>query len=642
MTTTMGKSQSEQNIGDWITIERLLFGAILVIGAGVRLFGLAEQPLSPQEATNAWAAWLQATGLANESITQATAGPGSALLFSIQTLLFWLAGGGDAWARSASALAGIALVALPWFWRPWLGRTVALSVALLIAIDPWLVAFSRRADGSMLSLLLFAVVLTCLMRLHAPQQSGPLRRIWTILAVAAGLLLTSGALAFSLIPVLAFFVWLYGLPSIDSDADEPADDNGDRRQTIYLSALFVAGVLLGSTAWFSYPQGLAILGAGAGEWIQLLVGNSDYPLAWAFLRFVADQPLVTILGIAGLWVLWRNLGPAIDDGDIGPDGEIGRRQWALFLTLWAVWGIVLLLLPGRSPSSLLVVHGALLLAAGHFLGTLIETYPSGLDRTEAAIVLAVAVALLVSTVFWMRILIVAPDFSSRVAAICLLLVAALILLVAAYSVWGGWRQARWLSGLAITGLLLVANVSSLLLLNQSSDIVADGFFSRMTHPEVRRLATDMATLSAQRIGDPGEIPVQAQRDVSVDPVLAWYLRDMRRLEWVLAPDLDADRIYAPLAVTLGAGQAGAELSEGADSYFGGEYAIRVAWLPTMLFDVPIVVSEPAEQIGAGQRLEETVDAYWAQRAQPLLRWLLFREVKSPTPPESVNLWAPAE
>ena len=387
------------------------------------------------------------------------------------------------------------------------------------------------------------------------------------------------------------------------------------------------------------------MGNSVAVWTRQIVAVSGYPLGWALLRFVADNPLVSILGVAGLVLLWKNSGPVIIGG---VDENDSRRQWAFFLTVWVLWGMVLLVLPGRDPSSLLVVQGALLLAAGHVFAALIEAYPSDIDWTEAVIVLAVAAVLLTSALFWMRILIVAPIFSGRVTAICLLIGAALLFLFAAYGVWAGWRYARWLGGLLVTLSLLVANLAGLVQLSQiNGTATPDGLFDRVTHPEVRQLVEDVATLSAQRIGDSGEIPMQVQRGGAIDPVLAWYLRDMRRLDWVLSPDLAVDDPYAPLAITMAADSEGADsegivLEASIDGYLGGEYAKEVAWLPGMLTETPIVVQEPVEQSGAGQRLQESVNAYWSQRAQPLLRWLLFREVKTLATPESVVLWAPAE
>jgi hypothetical protein len=664
MTTgTLGRSEVSERSG--ITLEGLLFGATVALGAGIRLLGLAGQPLSPLEAANAWSAWLQAAGLADLALTQGVEGQTSALLHSLQMLLFWLAGGGDAPARLIPALAGIGMVALPWFWRPWLGRIVALVLAFLIAVDPWLVAFSRRADGTALAFLLFMLLFTLLVHLHRTQSSdGQQRRLWAALAVSSGLYLTSGALAFSLLPVLLFFVAVYGLPVgvsalKDSLSAEPMSSDPERGSPMSswfsLIALFGVGLLLGSTAWLSNPQGLAAVGNSVGMWVrQFGVASAyPYPFTWVSLRFVADGLLALLLGGAGIRLLWRNRGPAIHDRLTSAQEETGqeerradvdsRRRWALFLTLWVVWGIVLLLLPGRSPSSLLVVSVALLFAAAHFVGTLIEAYPADMEWTEAAIALAVAVVLIVAGLFWLRILIVSPGFSSRVAAICLLVFAALLLLLAAFGVWAGWRYARWLGGLLVTVLLLAANLSSLVQLNHINEVtLPDGLFAQETHPDVRRMRMNVATLSAQRIGDPGEIPIQVQKGASIDPVLGWYLRDMRRLDWVLAPDIEADAAYAPLAITASVEDGGSIQAAATDSYLGAEYAVRTAWQPSTLYALPVVVPEPGEQTGAGDRLQVTADAYWVQRIQPTLRWLLFREAKAVTSPESVILWVPSQ
>ncbi len=663
MMTTANLSRSELNKRSGITLEGLFFGAIVAIGAGVRLFGLAAQPLSPPESANAWLAWIQASGLADSARVAGVEGQASALLHSLQVLIFWLAGGGDATARIIPALAGIGLVALPWFWRPWLGRTVALILSLLFAIDPWLVAFSRRADGPMLSLLLFALLLTVLMYLErSPRLGTQQRRAWALLAFTSGLFLTSGALAFSLIPVLLVFIACYGLPigvsalkglsKQEQASGEPAQGDPGHDDPamnwLALTGLFAVGLFLGSTAWFSNPQGLAAVGNSVGIWVRQFGSPPVYPFSWVILRFVADGVLALLLGLVGLWLLWRNWGPAINDQattirDNEADAADARRRWALFLTIWAAWGIVLLIVPGRTPSSLLVIAVALLFATAHFVGALIKAYPKGLDWTEAGIALAVAFVLVVAALFWLRILVAAPDFSSRVAAICLLIFAALMLLFAAYGVWVGWRQSQWLGGLLITLLLLAADLSSLVQLNHISDVtLPDGLFARETDPDVRLLSMDVATLSAQRVGDPGEIPVQVQRNASIDPVLAWYLRDMRRLTWVLAPDVEANGAYAPLALTLAADVGGSVPAAATDSYLGGEYGLRTAWQPAMLYDLPVVVPELVEQNGGGDRFQGTVNAYWAQRFQPLLRWLLFREVKGSAESKSVILWASAE
>ena len=77
----------------------------------------------------------------------------------------------DRWQRLAGAACyrhwlASAVVLLPWFWRTWLGRVPALTLALLFAVDPWLVAFSRTADGASLTIFLALLTMTALWQWH--------------------------------------------------------------------------------------------------------------------------------------------------------------------------------------------------------------------------------------------------------------------------------------------------------------------------------------------------------------------------------------------------------------------------------------------------------------------------------------------
>ncbi len=137
-----------------LTVEIALYGVIALVGVLLRFVLLGNAPLAPFEAANSWSAWLAATATPVADVPAVQ----SALLYGLQSLLFFVAGGSDWLARLAPALAGVAVVLLPWFWRSWLGRVPALALALLFAVDPWLVAFSRTADG--VSLTIFLALLT--------------------------------------------------------------------------------------------------------------------------------------------------------------------------------------------------------------------------------------------------------------------------------------------------------------------------------------------------------------------------------------------------------------------------------------------------------------------------------------------------
>ncbi|OUC09115.1 hypothetical protein RY27_04835, partial [Litorilinea aerophila] len=243
-------------------MEQGAFGVCLLVALGLRLAGLSLLPLTPLEAANAWPAWLTAAapaGLTGEML--APLWPASPLLHTLQAALFWLAGGSDAQARGWPALAGAGLVLVLWPLRPLLNRRapVALVAALWVAIDPWLVALSRLADGALLSLTLAMLVLAGIYRLAEGPDSQRRAWLWGT-GVAAGLLLVSGPLAWCFVPVIVAWVWLnrqvWARPSQVARVAGPAG---------------VAGVLA-ATGCLAWPQGLQLLGRSLTAWYGLLTG----------------------------------------------------------------------------------------------------------------------------------------------------------------------------------------------------------------------------------------------------------------------------------------------------------------------------------------------------------------------------------
>ena len=96
-------------LADW-TLEAWAYVVLACFSAGTRLFALGAAPLAGSAARDAMWAWEQARGLP----VPAAAIPNSALLFSLQMMLFWVSGHAtEALARLATALAGIAHVFVP-------------------------------------------------------------------------------------------------------------------------------------------------------------------------------------------------------------------------------------------------------------------------------------------------------------------------------------------------------------------------------------------------------------------------------------------------------------------------------------------------------------------------------------------------
>ncbi len=610
--------------------EGAIYAGALALAAGLRFFDLGAQPLAPLEAAQSWPAWLSAMGLT----TPGAPAPASPLLFSLQTALFWITQGGDVAARFLPALAGTAMVLIPWLLRPWLGRPAALVLAVLLALDPWLIAFSRLADSAILSAALALLALAALARVSLPGATEESRARWLAwAAVAGGLLLVSGPLAWSFMPMVLLFVVLFTLPAMGAEGMAQA-----RKRTGVLIALFAGAVLLGSTAWLARPQGIGALSRSLDIWLAQFEPG-DYSLLWAGLRLLADQPFALVFGLIGLVLLWR-----------------GRRRlprhpgrsWPLFVTLWLLWGGIWLLLPGRTPQGLLVLGMPLLLAAAHGGAALIENAPEHVDWREAGILLALLTVLLISGRIWLNTLAASPAFDVNLALISVLILLAAVLLVSALAAWGDWVRVRWFVGAFVVVWLLIATLGSGWRLAQGSDPEHPaGLLAEVAHPTLHLFTGDVETLSAHRSGDPYVLPVQVQMIPEPDPLLGWQLRKMNRLAWVLAPQVMADASPMPLVIMSQAAvsddlTAQPEQPALPAGYIGSDYAVRYRWSPEDLYAGPAGVESLPEDMGWRAKVEQKLDVAWRGWMRPGLRWMLYREAGASPQSEGVVLWTMQE
>lgn len=610
----------------WLTVERAVYGLLVFLGAGLRLGWLRTQPLNTLEAGHAWSAWLAVNGSSGPA-------PDSPLLYTLHTLLFWSLGPGDAIARVIPALCGVGAIVLLWYWRAWLGRATTLLAALLLTLDPWLTAYSRLADSAMLSLFLALLTITGLMQVSAQwenQAESPTTTGWrTMTAISLGLLLVSGPQAWSWLVVLALFVWFCLA--------------GAFVQTWLYDArwwTYVAGAaVLGATGWLARPEGLGAISTSFTVWLQQITGSGvaePYTLSWLGWRLLLEQPLLLCFGLLGLGMAWRHYR---QQESTGVDATLAEPAWLRFLTAWLLWGLLLLLVPGRSPLVLALVSVPLLLWAAHGLSLLLQEASEGVAWRENGLLIAILSILLISFAIWLAALTTNTTFDGTLARTLLIILVLIFLIILAYTLWLNGRQARLSTGVLLAMCLLAWTVSSNWQLNQRFDpALPDGFFAGYTNPDVRQLAANVQMLSAQRRGDAGELPVQVEMAGTPDPVLGWYLRDMRNLTWVLAPGL-VDGQSPPLVITLSAESAVNQL---ASSYLGSRYALRDHWLPATLTANEVPAGAPAAELGFGARLQERFNTLWTARWRNLLRWWFYRETPTSPSHDHVILWVVAD
>jgi len=613
------------------------FAGVAAAGALLRLAGLGYAPFAPAEAANAWPALRDALAQPVEGMPA----PVSALLYSLHFLLFWVAGtAGEVLARVPVALLASLMPALAWFWRDRLTNAGALLLALLLAIDPWGVTFARMADSAGLSASLALLTLTAL---HVASMkagkgasaagNGPTGWSLEVAAVGAGLLLISGPQAWSWLVIVVLGALLVGPPL-------------GMLATARLGLLAGAAALLGATAFFAHPERLAVVASSIGAWgAQALPGI--YPIGHPWLRLVIDQPLLLLLAILGgiavvgemlLVQTTRRRGIVLH-----PDEAARTRQEDRFhrlLLLWAAWGALLALAPGRLPDALPLLSTALAFIAAAGMGLAGDRLRLSVpDWREGVLLASVLTAVLLSLLFLVVSIVSSPQWERNNAIVALMLALLAVLLVVGYAALVSPRGA----------LVLGAGVASLFLLGATtaslSDLAfrhdeghPDGFLATVALHSANNLGTDVARLSDFRAGSSSEMPVVVVSGPSPvpDAQVGWQVRHMRNVTWSVAPpapmvNLPAAGARMPLVITSSAeGATPITPTAWNATYLGAEYPMRSTWLPYGM-----------ETGAMPQAQGESWQERWQSGHRPWLRWLIYREAPAPVA-EMTLLWAPAE
>lgn len=468
--------------------DAALCGLIALLAAALRLPGLGVAPLTASEASSAWIAWLQAGGDGAADATRLPWSEASPFLMSCQWLLFSLGGSGETVARLPAAACGIVLALVPLLLRSALGTVASVSLAVLLAADPVSIACARHADGAVASGLFACFTLASLWRWLGPPAPATHAGLWGwATAAGAGLLLVTGRHAWDLPPIVLAFLLL----------QHDARGAMARLASPPLRRAFLGAALLGATGFLGVPELAGSVSASLTAWLRQWSETPRVPSLRDLLALVRSSPLLWMLALVGLQRCWRR-----------------HRRAALFLSLWALWGLMLFSLGARERSSPLLLTLALTVAA------------------------ALGVA-------WLREWIQASPLSGL----------------------SGPRAIR-VGVLVILGALLALN------LRRTSEAVA-GVTSRSSATEttgrdVRRLVEDVERLASERTGDAHDLPVVVVGSAWPDPVLGWTLRRMRHVRFAPAPAGEREHGAKPLLISSGEA---VDLDLSAD-HLGARYVIR--------------------------------------------------------------------
>lgn len=509
--------------------EGWLYGLAFVIALGFRLVQLGATPLTDSEATLA----LQALAIARGAGPLLGAPPAYMLFTSI---LFAVIENTNLMARLVPALAGSALVFVPYYFRERLKARPALILAFLVAIDPGLVAISRLAGGTMLAVTfpLFAWAMWTHRRLI---PAG----IFAGMALLSGTSLWAGLLTVGV-------AWLFqrGLSTRIRSEGASVSDTHSPVTTYELRPFLLALILtiaLAGTLFFMAPNGLSAWVSSLPEYFKGWTAPSVMTPGRMLFTLLVYEPLGIFLAILSLIRGYRT----------GSGVIIGLSLW---LAAALVIGIFY-----RQPGELVWVILPLLALAALELSRSLNIFPAeqlevGVVTTALLILLAyiwfdiAAIGLDPFNQFVTNIPIIGsiqnPRYAILYGAIAIL-ITCIAFVAIGWSARTAWLGSTWAFVLFFTAYSLGAAWSGSGLRNPNG--------VELWLPEQRPAQADLLTASVDDISEfsTGHSKGQPVTVMGIDsPALEWLLRN-HPVEVVstLNPQVAPPIVITPLMQDLG-------------------------------------------------------------------------------------------
>ena len=321
--------------------EPAAYCALVAVAAAMRLWDLGSRALHHDESLHAQYAWNLYTG---EGFRHDPMMHGPFQMEAIAGVFFAL-GDSDYTARLVSAAAGIALVALPFFFRDRLGRIGALLTSAMLAFSPTLLYFSRFARNDVI-MAVWALGLVISMWRYLDE--GKPRYLYAA-AVFLALAFTTKETAYLLVAVLGMY-----LAAVVAARNWPAVTRGITAEEVSPpEALGKAA----ATAWSNLQGMLTFSGVSRETGFLILLVTLSMPLWSAMVGILQETPLLS----------WSGLTLASPVGGPGPIGAPARggiviavfvaaamtgvavvggvkwnraHWWRYALVFWAIWIVI--------------------------------------------------------------------------------------------------------------------------------------------------------------------------------------------------------------------------------------------------------------------------------------------------------------
>ncbi len=491
----------------------VLFAMVLLVALGLRLPALSSPSLNDSEAREAFAALDVAEGRApREGMVD------SAAYAALSALAFSVAGASTASARFWPAAAGVAIAAVPILLKKKLGPAVALGAGLLLALSPSTAALSRTADGSIIGVLGYAVLIASL---YAGEAET---RPW-LAGIIVGVMLAAGPAGLGGLMVILVTAAVEHAAAGRLWGRELSSGAWRQMRSVIVSPRFwvglLAAVLVCSTA-LVYPSAIGVLGQGLTAWARSFVFIGQTGVVRALLLVLAYETLAVVFAIPALRTFFK------------------RPDLGSFIPLAAGAGAIYLFArPGRTPGDALLIAVPLLILAAvgihRMLGLLSRETVSGVILLEVALILGLGVFANQSLTAYA----IQPDLPTYAALrLALGAVAILGIFLVAGLFATGWSGnvpgAAGGLGFGLAVLLLVGEISAVWGVSFARRASANELWWESTSPrELSLLVSTVGEISARRTGTTDELPivVQGERETA----LGWAFHQFEHVEFVDQP-----------------------------------------------------------------------------------------------------------
>lgn len=292
---------------DW---EKVMYAVLIAVAVVTRFYDLGARVISHDESLHTYYSYelYLGKGFVHTPLMHGT------FQFHIVALIYALFGASDFTARVASALFGVAAVALVWYFRKWLGKAGALLAALFMIISPYMLYYSRYVRNES-----FVVVWALLMAMALFNYMEGRQEKWLYTMVAAtALMYTTKEVSYIYVAIWMLFLGLIFLREMFNAEWPDARYKPIFAWSIYLA--LAAGVIA-AALFFVGPKMVGQLSATA----TAVPANPNAPLTgaatpvdalkqWAGIAFGAAIALTLIAGLTCLLSFREKLRDyAVDD-----------------------------------------------------------------------------------------------------------------------------------------------------------------------------------------------------------------------------------------------------------------------------------------------------------------------------------------